>query len=73
MSKENVKFEDKLKELEDIVNELENGEIDLDTSIEKYTYAMKLVKECDKKLKNVEEKVSKIVSENGSLEDFDVE
>ena len=73
MSKENIKFEDKLKELEDIVNELENGEIDLDTSIEKYTYAMKLVKECDKKLKNVEEKVSKIVSENGSLEDFNVE
>ena len=73
MSKENVKFEDKLKELEEIVNELENGEIDLDTSIEKYTYAMKLVKECDKKLKNVEEKVSKIVSENGSLEDFNVE
>ena len=73
MSKENIKFEDKLKELEEIVNELENGEIDLDTSIEKYTYAMKLVKECDKKLKNVEEKVSKIVSENGSLEDFNVE
>ena len=72
MSKENVKFEDKLKELEEIVNELENGEIDLDTSIEKYTYAMKLVKECDKKLKNVEEKVSKIVSENGTLEDFNV-
>ena len=73
MSKESIKFEDKLKELEDIVNELENGEIDLDTSIEKYTYAMKLVKECDKKLKNVEEKVSKIVSENGTLEDFNVE
>lgn len=73
MSKENTKFEDKLKELEEIVNELENGEIDLDTSIEKYTYAMKLVKECDKKLKNVEEKVSKIVAENGSLEDFNVE
>jgi len=67
-----VKFEDKLKELENIINELESGEIDLDSSIEKYTKAMNLVKECDEKLKNVEEKVSKIVTENGELEPFDV-
>ena len=67
-----VKFEDKLKELETIINELESGEIDLDSSIEKYTKAMTLVKECDEKLKNVEEKVSKIVTENEELEDFEV-
>ena len=68
-----VKFEDKLKELENIINELESGEIDLDSSIEKYTKAMTLVKECDEKLKNVEEKVSKIVTENGDLEPFKVD
>ena len=72
MSKEKS-FEEKLKELENIVNELENGDIDLDSSIEKYTNAMNLVKECDEKLKNVEEKVNKIVLENGSLENFEVE
>lgn len=66
-------FEEKIKELEKVVNELESGEIDLDSSIEKYTSAMKLVKECDEKLKNVEEQVNKIVSENGTLEDFQVE
>ena len=48
-----IKFEEKIKELETIINELESGEIDLDTSIEKYTTAMKLVKECDEKLKNI--------------------
>ena len=74
MAKEKeVKFEDKIKELEEIVNELESGEIDLDSSIEKYTSAMKLVKECDEKLKNVEQQVNKIVSENGTLEEFEVE
>ena len=74
MAKEKeVKFEEKLKELETIINELESGEIDLDSSIEKYTNAMKLVKECDEKLKNVEEQVNKIVTENGSLEEFEVE
>ena len=74
MTKEkDVKFEDKIKQLEAIVNELEKGEIDLDSSIEKYTCAMKLVRECDEKLKSVEEQVNKIVSENGSLEDFNLE
>lgn len=68
-----VKFEDKIKELEKIINELESGEIDLDSSIEKYTLAMKLVKECDEKLKNVEEQVNKILTENGNFEDFEVE
>lgn len=64
------KFEDKVKELEEIIASLENGEVSLDESIEKYTKAMKLVKECDSQLKNIEEKVNKIVTEDGSLEDF---
>jgi exodeoxyribonuclease VII small subunit len=66
------KFEDKIKDLEKIVSDLENGEISLDESISKYTLAMKLVKECDEELKGAEEKVNKIVTENG-LEDFNVE
>lgn len=64
------KFEDKVKELEEIVNTLENGECDLDESIEKYTKAMKLVKQCDNQLNEIEEKVNKIVMEDGSLEEF---
>ena len=72
MAKE-TKFEDNLKELETIIQELENGEIDLDSSIEKYTKAMKLVSTCEKKLNEVEEKVNKILNENGSLEDFSIE
>lgn len=71
--KEDIKFEDKIKELENIINELESGEIDLESSIEKYTKAMKLVHECDEKLKNIEEQVNKIVKENGQLESFNVE
>ena len=68
-----VKFEDQIKELETIINELENGEVDLDTSIEKYTKAMSLVKSCDEKLKKIDEQVSKIVTENNDIKDFDVE
>lgn len=65
-----MKFEEKIIELEKIINELESGNVELDESIEKYTKAMKLIKECDVTLKNIEEKVSKIVLENGDLEEF---
>ena len=70
--KKEVKFEEKIKKLEVIVNELESGEVDLDDAIEKYTEAMKLSKECSDKLTEVTEKVNKILNENGKLEDFEV-
>jgi len=34
---------------------------------------MKLVKECDIELKNIEEKIAKIVKNDGSLEEFNTE
>ncbi len=71
--KDNEKFEDKLKKLENLVSELEKGDVPLDDAIEKYTSAMKLAKECSEKLKNAEENVNKILTENGTLEDFKVE
>ena len=73
MAKTEAKFEEKITELEKIINELENGEIDLDESINKYMMAMKLVKECDEKLKNIEEQVNKMVLDNGEVKDFELE
>ena len=67
-----IKFEDKVKELETIINELESGEIDLDDSIEKYTKAMKLINECDKELKNIEEKVNFILKNDDKIEEFEL-
>ena len=67
-----IKFEDKIKELEEIINKLENGEVSLDESIEYYSNAMKLIKECDKELKNIEEKVNYIVNDEGNLEEFTI-
>lgn len=73
MEKKEPKFEEKIAELEKIIDALENGNIDLDESIEKYTQAMKLVKECDEKLKSIEQQVNQIVSENGKLEPFELD
>ena len=38
-----ISFEDKIKELESIVKELESGEVNLDDAINKHTKAMALV------------------------------
>ncbi|MBQ2408820.1 MAG: exodeoxyribonuclease VII small subunit [Bacilli bacterium] len=67
-----MKFEEKMKALEKIVSELEQDEINLDESINKYTEAMKLIKECDVELKDAEEKISKIVSKDGELKEFEL-
>ena len=69
---EKKKFEELMKELENIVKELENGDVDLEASIEKYTEAMKLVKVCGDKLNKASESVNKILTENGTLEDFKI-
>ena len=70
---EKKKFEELMKELETIVKELENGEISLEDSITKYTEAMKLVKACGDKLNKASESVNKILTENGTLEDFKID
>lgn len=72
MLEQEIRFEDKIKELEKIVVQLENGEVGLDDAIDKYTKAMKLAKECSDKLNEVSDKVNKIMLENGKLEDFNV-
>ena len=56
--KEELTFEDKIKLLEDIVKELESGEVPLDDAINKYTEAMKLAKECSDKLNSVSDRKS---------------
>ena len=69
---ENLSFEKSLEKLESIVHELESGNIELESAIEKYTEAMKLVKSCSDKLNEATKKVNKILNENGELVDFDL-
>lgn len=63
-------FEEDLIELEEIVKKLENGDVSLDLAITEFEKAMHLAKKCDEKLKTAEESITKIVSEDGSLENF---
>ena len=73
MEKKDKSFEERLNELENIIKELENGNVDLDDAIKKYTEAMNIAKECSEKLDNAEKAVNQILKENGKLEEFNAE
>ena len=73
MATKEKNFEESLLELEQIVKELENGNVPLDDAIVKFNDAMKLAKSCNDKLNKASESVNKILNKDGSLEDFKVE
>lgn len=72
MAKE-MKFEEKMAKLEELVSELEKEDIKIDDSIEKYKEAIGLVNDCNKQLKSIEEQIAKIVAEDGTVKDFEIE
>ena len=72
-NEKNFSFEEKLAELEKIVNKLETGQVPLDDAIEEFKKAMDLVKECDEKLNSAQEAIAKIVADNKEVIDFDIE
>jgi exodeoxyribonuclease VII small subunit len=56
-----MSFEDALKELEDIVQSLEQGDVSLDESIAVYTRGTHLKNHCAAKLKDAQARIEKIV------------
>jgi exodeoxyribonuclease VII small subunit len=64
---EDLSFEDSLKELENIVEQLESGDVDLEKSVKLYEKGMILKNQCDKKLKKVELQIQKIKIENNKI------
>ena len=69
---EAMKFDELLVNIEKIIKDLESGNIDLETSIEKYSEAMKMIKICSDKLNKATESVNKILDENGNLNNFEI-
>ncbi len=64
-----LKFEEALKKLEKIVGDLEDGNIPLDESLEKYEEGIRLSKMCQKKLEAAKKKVEILLkSEDGTFE-----
>ena len=63
-----LSFEDALKELEGIVQQLERGQVKLDEAISAYERGVLLKRYCEQKLAEAKMKVEKIVfSSDGSI------
>ena len=71
--KKELSFEENIKKLEEIVRELESGEVELDDAINKFTEASNIAKECDLKLKNATDSINKIMDNDGTLKEFKLE
>lgn len=73
MTKTEKNFDESLKELEEIVGKLEQGDIPLEEALDKFQEGIGLSRDLKKKLKDAEDTLAKIVTEDGSEEVFEDE
>lgn len=69
MKENEMNFEDSIKELENIANELEKGNLTLDESVSKFEQGMKLSKKCNDFLDSAEKKITMLINNNGKIEE----
>lgn len=55
-------FEKSIKELEEIVSALENGELSLDDSLKQFEKGIVLARSCQAKLNNAEQKITSLTN-----------
>lgn len=60
-----MKYEEALRQLEDIVRKMENNEFDIDQLAEQLKKAQNLIALCKSKLTKTDEEIQKILEEGG--------
>lgn len=64
-----LKFEEALKKLEKIVEDLESGDLSLDEALRKYQEGIELSRQCCQRLENAKKKIDTLVkNKKGELE-----
>ena len=71
--KEEVKFEDNLAELENIVRKLESGDVALEDAIAEFQKGMKISETLKKTLNEAEQTLVKIVGKDDNESEFSAE
>ncbi len=61
-------FEGALKEMEALVERLEEGDIGLEESLRQFERGVELTRACQKALADAEQKVNKLIERNGNVE-----
>ncbi|MDQ6599589.1 MULTISPECIES: exodeoxyribonuclease VII small subunit [Bacillus] len=72
VNEKQLSFEEAMNKLEQIVDRLEEGDVPLEEAILIYKEGMELSKLCHDKLKNVEEQLTQIITEDGRTESFSI-
>ena len=62
-------FEENMEQLENIVKELEEGNLDLEKSVKKFEEGMKISKTCNEMLEDAEKKISILLEKDDEIEE----
>ena len=73
MKEEDMNFEDAMKALEKIANELENGELSLEQSVDKFEEGIKISKKCNEILEKAEKKISILIKDGDEIKEENFE
>jgi exodeoxyribonuclease VII small subunit len=72
-AKKPLNFEKALAELEQLVAEMEQGELSLEDSLKRFEKGIALTTECQQALQNAELKVTELVEKSGRILEKDFE
>ncbi len=64
-------FEENIEQLENIVTELEKGELNLEDSMKKFETGITISKKCNKILDEAEKKITILLNQDGDVEEED--
>ena len=67
--KQELNFEEAMKRLEEIAQELEKGDLDLDQAVKKFEEGMALSKKCNEILQEAEKRITILIQEDGELKE----
>ena len=65
--KDTVDFEARLQELEALVENLEDGDLSLEDSLQAFEHGVRLTRECQQALSKAEQRVQLLLEEGGRL------
>ncbi|BDR58147.1 exodeoxyribonuclease VII small subunit [Xylocopilactobacillus apicola] len=69
-AEENLSFEEQMQKLEEIVKQLEAGNLPLQESIDQFKQGVELSKKMEKTLSEAQKSIASIIDEKGELKDF---
>ena len=67
--KKELSFEELIKKLEKITEELENGDLSLDETVDKFEEGIKISKQCSKTLDEAEKRITILLKEGDNIKE----